>query len=303
MPLLLVFGGHDELIGPTARSLRFANARTPSTYRSEIEVYDEVGHSFPSARTSARPRRARSPTPGAAYSLFCGVRSPRLPAADHARPAVVHVGDVLARLAIGRNAVIRGDRARTGVVRGERRPVGIVAIAIVVEVGASTRRAVDRGVGRPRIDAVPAASGNGELRDADCTCRRDRGRIERRFLQQCRGEKLRRHMTPLRRLNTPRSTAAQSTASIRGFVRITSRATLIRSGERRLASIHSRSPRMSSTCGGICHDSAASCRPLDPRPGNRECQVLGRHEHGRERVSRSRDQSADSPQSFIQGLA
>ena len=45
MPLLLVFGGHDELIGPTEIATireRLSALHVPF----EIEVYDEVGHSF-----------------------------------------------------------------------------------------------------------------------------------------------------------------------------------------------------------------------------------------------------------------
>jgi carboxymethylenebutenolidase len=45
MPLLLVFGGHDELIGPTEIATirdRLGAMHVPF----EIEVYDEVGHSF-----------------------------------------------------------------------------------------------------------------------------------------------------------------------------------------------------------------------------------------------------------------
>ena len=45
MPLLLVFGGHDEQIGPTEIATirdRLAAKHVPF----EIEIYDEVGHSF-----------------------------------------------------------------------------------------------------------------------------------------------------------------------------------------------------------------------------------------------------------------
>jgi carboxymethylenebutenolidase len=45
MPLLLVFGGHDELIGPTEIAT-IRERLTALHVPFEIEVYDEVGHSF-----------------------------------------------------------------------------------------------------------------------------------------------------------------------------------------------------------------------------------------------------------------
>jgi carboxymethylenebutenolidase len=45
MPLLLVFGGHDELIGPTEIAT-IRERLTAMHIPFEIEVYDEVGHSF-----------------------------------------------------------------------------------------------------------------------------------------------------------------------------------------------------------------------------------------------------------------
>jgi len=45
MPLLLVFGGHDEQIGPTEIAT-IRDRLTAKHARFEIEVYPEVGHSF-----------------------------------------------------------------------------------------------------------------------------------------------------------------------------------------------------------------------------------------------------------------
>ena len=44
-PLLLVFGGHDELIGPTEIAT-IRDRLTEKHKRFELEVYPEVGHSF-----------------------------------------------------------------------------------------------------------------------------------------------------------------------------------------------------------------------------------------------------------------
>ncbi len=45
MPLLLVFGGHDEQIGPTEIAT-IRDRLTAQHVHFEIEVYPEVGHSF-----------------------------------------------------------------------------------------------------------------------------------------------------------------------------------------------------------------------------------------------------------------